>query len=278
MHFRRVLATGLLSLAVGLAVHGCKTAPTAESSVSRPDVVEPQPVLVGTVTRVIDGDTIEVRLGSGPIRVRLHSIDTPEWDQPWGGQAKAALASRVQGRTVSLDVVTQDQYDRLVAVVLLGDENVNAWMVQEGDAWAYRRYLDDERYCAWEGVARASRRGLWSQPPADWRAPWEWRAKQHEPSARYTDYSHETVASCIAAMNAGGKATHEEKPAPVPIPPSRAPPDTCLIKGNISENGRIYHLPGSPWYDQTVIDESRGERWFCTEAEAREAGWRPARR
>jgi endonuclease YncB( thermonuclease family) len=47
------------------------------------------------VLRVIDGDTIEVQLGSGPIRVRLNSIDTPEKDQPWGPQAHAALAGRV---------------------------------------------------------------------------------------------------------------------------------------------------------------------------------------
>ena len=48
-------------------------------------------------------------------------------------------------------------------------------------------------------------------------------------------------------------------------------------QGNISGNGRIYHLPGSPAYGPTRIDERRGERWFCTEDEARAAGWRPAR-
>ena len=49
----------------------------------------------------------------------------------------------------------------------------------------------------------------------------------------------------------------------------------CAIKGNISRSGaRIYHVPGSPSYDATQIDEARGERWFCSEAEARAAGWR----
>jgi hypothetical protein len=51
----------------------------------------------------------------------------------------------------------------------------------------------------------------------------------------------------------------------------------CRIKGNISQNGRIYHVPGSASYDQTQIDTSKGERWFCTEAEARAAGWRAPR-
>ena len=55
-------------------------------------------------------------------------------------------------------------------------------------------------------------------------------------------------------------------------------PGSCLIKGNISRNGRIYHVPGGAHYDRTVIDISRGERWFCTEAGARAAGWRRARR
>ena len=52
----------------------------------------------------------------------------------------------------------------------------------------------------------------------------------------------------------------------------------CLIKGNINRDGeRIYHLPGSAYYDATVIDESAGERWFCTEAQALAEGWRASR-
>lgn len=51
-------------------------------------------------------------------------------------------------------------------------------------------------------------------------------------------------------------------------------PDGCPIKGNISRNGRIYHAPWSPWYDRTRINTSKGERWFCSEAEAVAAGWR----
>ncbi|WP_444429667.1 sunset domain-containing protein [Rhodobacter capsulatus] len=55
----------------------------------------------------------------------------------------------------------------------------------------------------------------------------------------------------------------------------QTPPGACRIKGNISKKGQIFHLPGSRDYDRTRIDETRGERWFCTEAEARAAGWRP---
>jgi len=241
-----------------------------------------QPVLVGKVVHVYDGDTIRVQLDSGPIVVRLHSIDTPEHDQPWGRQATAALAGRVQGRRVSLDVVTQDSYERLVADVSMGGESINAWMVRQGNAWAYRHYLEDGGFCTLEAQARAARRGLWGLPADNWRAPWQWRAAGRGEPVAYTDYRDETVAQCMAAMpnnagsaNAAAGSAHAGTSG-VKVPVSVAPPHgNCLIKGNISPAGRIYHLPGSDSYDKTRIDEARGERWFCTEAEAREAGWRP---
>ncbi|KAF0675418.1 thermonuclease family protein [Profundibacterium mesophilum] len=55
------------------------------------------------------------------------------------------------------------------------------------------------------------------------------------------------------------------------------PPGACKIKGNISANGKIYHVPGARSYDRTGIKTEEGERWFCTESEARAAGWRAAR-
>jgi hypothetical protein len=52
----------------------------------------------------------------------------------------------------------------------------------------------------------------------------------------------------------------------------------CIIKGNISSSGeRIYHAPGQRYYDKTIIQQSKGERWFCTEQEAIGAGWRKAK-
>lgn len=53
----------------------------------------------------------------------------------------------------------------------------------------------------------------------------------------------------------------------------------CPIKGNVSfaTGERIYHLPGQPRYAETRIRPEWGERYFCTESEARAAGWRPAR-
>jgi hypothetical protein len=55
---------------------------------------------------------------------------------------------------------------------------------------------------------------------------------------------------------------------------------SCTIKGNVSYNRgqRIYHVVGQRDYDRTIITPSRGERWFCSEEEARAAGWRKAGR
>ncbi len=60
---------------------------------------------------------------------------------------------------------------------------------------------------------------------------------------------------------------------------SFAQPMDCLIKGNVSSKGeRIYYVPGGQWYDRTRIDPAKGKPWFCTEEEAKAAGWRPSRR
>jgi len=53
----------------------------------------------------------------------------------------------------------------------------------------------------------------------------------------------------------------------------------CTIKGNISIGGeRIYHVETGMFYDVTRIDPFKGERWFCSETEARAAGWRKSLR
>ena len=61
-----------------------------------------------------------------------------------------------------------------------------------------------------------------------------------------------------------------------PNPPSKKP--ECLIKGNISVSSgkKWYHLPGMEDYEKTRIDPLKGEKWFCTEEEARKSGWKKA--
>lgn len=233
---------------------------------SRPAIASDSPVLVGRVTKVADGDTIKVRLDSGPINVRLDSIDAPERRQPYGKDALAALYALVANKTVELEVVEQDRYSRQVAVVYVDGLNVNARMVQEGHAWAYREYVKDMDFCQWEGAARTGRRGIWRLEPKEQVAPWEWRDLSRGQLYEPTDYTQKTVEDCIKASGSRTDAA-----------PAVSTDASCRIKGNISESGRIYHLPGGSNYNATRIDESRGERWFCTVGEAEAAGWREPR-
>jgi endonuclease YncB( thermonuclease family) len=241
------------------------------------------PVLQGRVLKVTDGDSIHVQLSSGPIKVRLHSIDAPERDQPGGREARAVLERRLHGVDVALEPIEQDQYGRMIAVVYLGDTNVNAWLVREGQAWVYREYARDPRYCAAETQARGERRGIWALPAAEQLAPWEWRAVQRGRREGFSDFAGETLDRCKAAlghrptarvplMSDSGASSAASTPSQ-----SQAAPGECRIKGNVGSSGRIYHVPGSHAYAKTRIDESKGERWFCTEDEARAAGWRPPR-
>lgn len=57
-----------------------------------------------------------------------------------------------------------------------------------------------------------------------------------------------------------------------------APDPKCKIKGNISANGRIFHMPGDAYYERTGIRTEIGERWFCTAQDAQAAGWVRAKR
>ena len=57
------------------------------------------------------------------------------------------------------------------------------------------------------------------------------------------------------------------------------PAQACVIKGNVAASGeRIYHVPGGEYYAVTRVSPAKGERWFCSEAEAVAAGWRRSKR
>lgn len=118
------------------------------------------PVLVGTVTKIIDGDTIDVKLSSGPIRVRFHGIDTPERGQPWEDESTAWVSKELKDKEVRLEPFEQDMYDRMVATVFLEDLNVNDELVRLGHAWAFRKYMrasEDGYLCELEFEARRQR-------------------------------------------------------------------------------------------------------------------------
>ncbi|HWV42824.1 thermonuclease family protein [Pseudorhodoplanes sp.] len=214
--------------------------------------------------RVTDGDTIIV----GDVRIRLEGIDAPETDQvcldreqrrvPCGIKAREALEGLIGSRAVTCLGDQLDQYGRRLMICSAGRREINAAMVEAGWALAYRRY--SQRYVAQENVAREHADGMWA---GAFIAPWEWR---------HRDRNTLILGSISVPIMA--------QSALLPSNPEVASPvEGCNIKGNVSRNGeRIYHVPGMRDYDRTRINERSGERWFCTEDEARAAGWRRARR
>ena len=230
---------------------------------------------VGTVFRVFDGDTVEVRLDTGVVRVRLHAIDTPDMEQPFYDDATDALTALIGEGQVELAPVSQD-YGRIVAVMFADGKDLNAAMIRNGFAYAYRKYLGmveiDDGYCALEHEARTAKRGLWALAAEERIAPWQMRQYRRGERTAFTDFGTETFADCRTASGQAdsGPGTIAFAPTPGLTPPD---PD-CPIKGDISYSGRrVYRLPGDRNYRHTFIDEQAGERWFCTEEEARAAGW-----
>lgn len=175
---------------------------------------EPQKSPVAAkVTKVSDGDSLEVDLESGHARVRLSAIDTPEYDQPYGSQSSAALKALLPlGSAVELEVVTQDAFKRLVAVVwLLADGqriNINETMLRQGHAWALRRYMREPRFCDLEAEARDRKLGLWAQPVSDWVYPPEWRFLKNGEIRMLPAPYPETRAKCLEVLKLAGAATY----------------------------------------------------------------------
>lgn len=128
------------------------------------------------VSRVIDGDTLEIRNDFKRIRVRIYGIDAPEQKQKFGKESKARLVSLVQGRRVSIVPKNRDKYGRLVAAVKFGGKDVGREMVVRGWAWAddyfTRAYLKEQK------IAMNENRGLWQDKKP--MKPYEWRKKFKE--------------------------------------------------------------------------------------------------
>ena len=197
--------------------------------------------VTGRVVAIADGDTLTLLTDAKvQVKIRLAEIDAPESGQPYGNKSKEELSSLVFGKDVRVAIQTTDRYGRTVGRPQVDGIDVCEEMVRLGAAWVYRQYVQDQHLFRIEDEARAAKRGIWGLSESQNVPPWEWR--------RYGE------------LGADGST------------------DGCHIKGNINSKGdRIYHMPGSRSYGPTRINESKGERWFCTEEEALAAGWRAPR-
>ena len=138
-------------------------------------------VLSGTVSRIVDGDTLWLKTegdGEAPVVVRLEGIDAPESCQVGGAEATAALNALALGRSVTVRLVARDEHGRVVGKVFDGEKDIGDRMVRDGMAWSSRFQYDRGPYVAEERMALALKRGL--HAPGDAIQPRDFR-KQHGP-------------------------------------------------------------------------------------------------
>ena len=141
----------------------------------------------GTVTRVIDGDTIAAMTPYGQkdyVTVRLAGIDAPEKDQPYGKESTDYLSSLVLNRSVRVEFSKSDFFGRVIGTVFLSARDstalrqINRILLSQGYAWHYSKYLKSEALSEIEKDARYHQRGLWrGAMPVP---PWEHRAVQRK--------------------------------------------------------------------------------------------------
>lgn len=150
---------------LALLVLLCATAPASAA----------EPAFEGTVVRVVDGDTIHVKIGARVEKVRYIGVNTPELHHPKRGEEPGGRAALELNRQLSagkrarleLDVRQRDRHGRLLAYVWVGDVMVNAELVRRGYAQVMTvppnvRY--QEFFLKLQRDARQAGRGLWRRP------------------------------------------------------------------------------------------------------------------
>ncbi len=134
-----------------------------------------------TVSKIIDGDSIEVSQGSKLSVIRLYGIDSPEWGQPYSKKAKFYLKKLILGRTVQLEVLYTDKFARSVALVYCQGNCVNQLLVEQGLAWVHIYYCHKKICDLWinlEKAAKAKKLGIWKdERPVP---PWVWKRRKQK--------------------------------------------------------------------------------------------------
>lgn len=126
---------------------------------------------IGKCVGIEDGDSITVLTpGKRQRKIRLDGIDAPEKGQEFSDKAKAKLSSLVFEKDLRVEVTGTDFFGRTLAIVWVGDLNVNLEMVRSGFAWHFVKYSKDSTLSAAQEEASARKAGLWAgfNPLAPW--------------------------------------------------------------------------------------------------------------
>jgi micrococcal nuclease len=140
------------------------------------EVLREEIVADGTVTRVVDGDTLKVSFGGEEETIRLIGVDTPESVDPrrpvecYGKEASDFVKKQVEGKKVQLVTDStqsdRDRYDRLLRYVYVGDVMLNREIISQGYGFEYTvgsKHLFADEFEEIEQEARDAKRGLWAE-------------------------------------------------------------------------------------------------------------------
>ena len=191
------------------------------------------------VIKVIDADTIDV----GTTRVRLYGIDAPE---------RAQICKR-DGQDWRCGRWATKQVRHVYQGKLADCQRIETDRHGRVVARCFVGGQDMAEYMVLNGIALAFQKY----------------------SLDYVDAEKQAVFSTAGIWQSEFQTPAEFR-ASIRTPEIQPVSGDCRIKGNISSRGRIFHVPGQENYDRTRINTAKGERWFCTAAEARAAGWRAA--
>lgn len=128
------------------------------------------------VVAISDGDTFTgLNSDNLQLKFRIYGIDAPEKKQAFGNRSKEYLSSLIFGKTVTVDVQSQDGWGRQISYVYTPEgEDVSLIMIKEGMAWHFVKYDSTEKYSSAEAESRSAKKGLWiDNAPI---APWDYRA------------------------------------------------------------------------------------------------------
>lgn len=168
------LILSLAAAVLALSQHHASPAQATATAQVLPATTTPN---VYAVERVVDGDTLDVRMGNGTVRLRLIGMDTPEVVdarkpvQCFGREASAEGHKLLEGQYVRLeyDAVTgtKDIYGRTLAYVFLTDGTFyNEFMIESGFAHEYdyenQKYKYRAEFQAAQAHAKAAQLGFWS--------------------------------------------------------------------------------------------------------------------
>lgn len=203
------------------------------------------PELLYEVKSVIDGDTIKIDYEGKETSVRLIGVNTPETVDPrktvecFGQEASQYLKNLLEGKKVKIEAdYSQTDRDKY--------DRLLRYIYLDGEDVGYMVINNGYGY----------------------------EYTYNYPYIKQSEYkqAQEEAEKNSRGLWAEGVCVEETKEE------METTTDYCVIKGNINNKGeKIYHMPGQQYYNQTQIDTSQGERWFCSEAEAQAAGWRKSK-